>query len=79
MKYLIYLYTSILVLPTEIKDVRAKGVCFPEINIDKMESNIVRSIWGCRRYSLGGFVNVGKRVLEEVNRGILAGLLAKEC
>ena len=25
MKYLIYLYTSILVLPTEIKDVHAEG------------------------------------------------------
>ena len=28
MKYLIYLYTSILVLPTEIKDVRAEGGMF---------------------------------------------------
>ena len=56
-----------------------KGVCYQEINIDKMESNIIRNIWGCRGYSWGGFVNVGKRVLEEVNRDILAGLLAKEC
>ena len=56
-----------------------KGVCFQEIKIDKMEYNIIRSIWGCHRYSWGGFVNVGKRVLEEVNRDILAGLLAKEC
>ena len=56
-----------------------KGVCFQEIKIDKMESNIVRSIWGCHRYSQGGFVNVGKGILEEVNGDILAGLLAKEC
>ena len=56
-----------------------KGVCFQEIKIDKMESNIFRSIWGCHGYSWGGFVNVRKRELEEVNRDILAGLLAKEC
>ena len=43
-----------------------KGVCVQEIKIDKMESNIVRS-----------FVNEGKRVLEKVDRGILAGFLAK--
>ena len=79
MKYLIYLFASILVLPTEIKDVHADGVCFQEIKIDKMEPNIVRSIWGCHGYSWGVFVNVGKRVLKEVNRDILAGLLAKEC
>ena len=56
-----------------------KGVCFQEIKIDKMEPNIVRSIWGCHGYSWGGFVNVGQRTLEEVNGDILAGLLAKEC
>ena len=56
-----------------------KGVCVQEIKIDKMESNIVRSIWGCHGYSWRGFVNEGKRVVEKVDRGILAGFLAKEC
>ena len=54
-----------------------KGLCVQEIKIDKMESNIVRSIWGFYGYSWGGFVNEGKRVLEKVDGGILAGFLAK--
>ena len=77
MKYLIYLYTSILVLLAEIKDVRAEGgYVFKRLRLIKMESNFVQSIWGCW-VQLGSFDNVGKRVLEEVNRDILAGFLAK--
>ena len=35
--------------------------------------------FGDAGYSWGGFDNVGKRVLDEVNKDILAGFLAKEC
>ena len=47
MKYLIYLYTSILVLLAEIKDVHAEGYLFKRLRLTKMESNFVQSIWGC--------------------------------
>ena len=40
---------------------------------------ILFKVFGDAGYSWGGFDNVGKRVLEEVNREILVGFLAKEC